>query len=319
MKNSVKYFLYAPALLSFVFLIAASFKVADKLFYTFKLHNPKDVKEFFKYTPDEVPFISSHRGGSRQGYPENCIATFEHTLQTTHSMIEFDPHYTKDSVLVVMHDPTLNRTSNGTGKIADYTFAELKKFRLKDENGTVTDYPIPTLDEVIEWGKGKTIMDMDMKEVPIEARVKEIEKHHAEASTIVMAYTIADAQKCYKLDKNINMEVMLNTVDKLKEFDKSGVPWANVFVFVSHQPVTDRTIFDEIHKRGAMAMEGTSQSYDTMYKKGAITLDELNNDYKKTFESGADIIEVNLGIEAGNALRDWQKTKLAGSSKAKFF
>jgi len=68
-----------------------------------------------------------------------------------------------------------------------------------------------------------------------------------------------------------------------------------------------------------MAMEGTSQSYDAMYKKGAITLDELNSDYKKTFESGADIIEVNLGIEAGNALRDWQKAKLAGSSKAKFF
>jgi glycerophosphoryl diester phosphodiesterase len=318
MKNSVKYYLGASALLSFVFLIVAGFKVAGK-FNTFKLRNPKDVKEFFKYTADEVPFISSHRGGSRKDYPENCIATFEHTLQNTHSMIEFDPHYTKDSVLVVMHDPTLNRTSNGEGKIADHTMAEIKTYRLKDETGAVTDYPIPTLDEVLEWGKGKTIMVMDMKEVSVEARVHEIEKNHAEASTIVMAYTIADAQKCYKMDKNINMEVMLNSVDKVKEFDNSGVPWANVFVFVSQKPVTDRAVFDEIHKRGAMAMEGTAFSYDADYKKGTIKLDELNNDYKGIFASGADIIEVNLSMEAGAALKEIQQAKLAQSSKARFF
>lgn len=318
MKNSVKFYIGASALLSFVFLVVAGFKVADK-FYTFKLHNPKDVKEFFKYTPDEVPFISSHRGGACKGYPENCIATFEHTLQNTHSMMEFDPHYTKDSVLVVMHDPTLNRTSNGTGKIADHTLAEIKTFRLKDGTGAVTEYPIPTLDEVLEWGKGKTIMVMDMKEVSIEARVREIEKHHAEASTIVMAYTIADAQKCYKMDKNINMEVMLNTVDKLKEFDNSGVPWANVFVFVSQKPVTDRTIFDEIHKRGAMAMEGTATSYDASYMKGDIKLDELTNDYQGIFKAGADIIEVNLSMEAGAALKDMQQAKMAKSTKARFF
>ena len=52
-------------------------------------------------------------------------------------MIEMDPHYTKDSVLVVMHDPTLNRTSDGDGKIINYTYEELKKVRLKDP--TISD------------------------------------------------------------------------------------------------------------------------------------------------------------------------------------
>jgi len=264
--------------------------------------------------------ISSHRGGARKGYPENCIATFENTLSHTHSLLEMDPHYTKDSDIVVMHDATLNRTSNGTGKIADHTLAEIKSYKLKDVDGNLTNYQIPTLDEVLEWAKGKTILVMDMKELSMEARVKKVQQHKAYASTIIMAYTIADAQKCYKLDKNIVMEVMLNSVEKVKEFDNSGVPWQNVVVFVSQKPVTDPTVFNEIHKRGAMCMEGVAFSYDAAYSKGEIkSIEELNNDYKGIIAAGADIIEANLGIEVGNAIHDLQQRKLTSSSKAKFF
>lgn len=319
MKRSVKYYAGILILLAVVFVAGFSFKAADKL-YTFKLRNANDVKEFFKYTPDAVPMISSHRGGARKGFPENCIATFENTLSHTHSLLEMDPHYTKDSDIVVMHDATLNRTSNGTGKIADHTLAEIKSYKLKDVDGNLTSYQIPTLDEVLEWAKGKTILVMDMKELSMEARVKKVQQHKAYASTIIMAYTIADAQKCYKLDKNIVMEVMLNSVEKVKEFDNSGVPWQNVVVFVSQKPVTDPTVFNEIHKRGAMCMEGVAFSYDAAYTKGEIkSIEELNNDYKGIIAAGADIIEANLGIEVGNAIHDLQQRKLVSSSKAKFF
>lgn len=318
MKRSVKYYTGILILLPVVFVAVLGFKAADK-FYTFKLRNAKDVKEFFKYTPDALPFISAHRGGARKGYPENCIATFENTLSHVHSMLEMDPHYTKDSSIVVMHDPTLNRTSNGTGKIADHTLQEIKSYRLKDVDGNLTNYQIPTLDEVLEWAKGKTILVMDMKELSMEARVKKVQEHKAYASTIIMAYTIADAQKCYKLDKNIVMEVMLNSVEKVKEFDNSGVPWQNVIVFVSQKPVTDPTVFNEVHKRGAMCMEGAAFSYDAAYTKGDINMEELNKDYKSIIAAGADVIEANLAIEAGTAIHDLQQAKLPSSSKAKFF
>ncbi|MES2277094.1 MAG: glycerophosphodiester phosphodiesterase family protein [Bacteroidota bacterium] len=316
MKNLVKYCLVALAVVSISLFTA--FKTADK-FYTFKLRNANDVKEFLKYTPDAAPFISAHRGGFRTGYPENCIATFEHTLTNVHSMMEFDPHYTKDSAIVVMHDPTLNRTSNGTGKISDHTLAEIKQFRLKDPDGNVTNFQIPTLDEVLEWAKGKTLMVMDMKDVPVEARVKKIQEHHAQSCALIMAYSIADAKKCYALDHSICMEVMLNSVDKLKEFDASGVPWANVFVFVSQKPVADRAIFDEIHKRGAMAMEGCAFSYDADFAAGKITRDELDKAHRDVVNMGVDIIETNLAIETGASINDMQKAKLAKSTKAKFF
>lgn len=318
MKRSVKYYAGILILLPAAFVAVLGFRAADK-FCTFKLHNAKDVKEFFKYTPDAVPFISAHRGGARKGYPENCIATFENTLSHVHSLLEMDPHYTKDSDIVVMHDATLDRTSNGTGKIADHTLKEVKSYKLKDVDGNLTNYQIPTLDEVLEWAKGKTILVMDMKELSMEARVKKVQEHKAYASTIIMAYTIADAQKCYKLDKNIVMEVMLNSVEKVKEFDNSGVPWQNVIVFVSQKPVTDPTVFNEIHKRGAMCMEGAAFSYDAAYTKGNISIEELNKDYKSIIAAGADVIEANLAIEAGTAIHDLQQAKMASSSKAKFF
>ena len=107
------------------------------------------MKDFFHYTSDRIPFVSSHRGAPALGYPKNCIATFAKTLRHTWSIIEMDPHYTKDSVIILMHDPTLDRTSTGHGKISDHTFAEIQQLNLKDDLGNVTKYKIPKLDDVI--------------------------------------------------------------------------------------------------------------------------------------------------------------------------
>ena len=64
---------------------------------------------------------------------------------------EIDPRLTKDSVIVLMHDVTLDRTTNATGRLADYTWEELQDVSLKDSEGNVTSCRIPTLEGVIEW------------------------------------------------------------------------------------------------------------------------------------------------------------------------
>ncbi|WP_420150714.1 glycerophosphodiester phosphodiesterase family protein [Spirosoma sp.] len=294
----------------------SGFNVAPKL-NTIQVNKGKTVKDFFAYSPDRLPFVSAHRGGARKGFPENCLATFENTLSQVHAILEIDPHYTKDSAIVLMHDPTLNRTSIGQGKISDYTLKELQNLKLKDTEGNVTAYHMPTLDEALEWAKGKTILVLDMKDVPMEARVRKIEEHHAEASAIVMAYSNVDAQKCYQLNKNILMEVMLGTMDKVREFDKTGVPWQNVVVFVSHTLGKEREIFDEIHKRGAMCMIGSSRNYDIRYAKSEIKSDELTKGYLGIINDGADIIEADLAIEAGTAIKPLQQVRT--SSKALYF
>ena len=317
MNFSKKRSILALTLLSLTGLsILCGFETAPKL-KTIQIYKGKTMKDFMAYSPDRLPFVCAHRGGARKGFPENCLPTFENTLAQVHAILEVDPHYTKDSAIVLMHDPTLDRTSNGQGKVSDYTLKELQSLKLKDTDGNLTAYHMPTLDETLEWAKGKTILVLDMKDVPIEARVRKIEEHHAEANAIVMAYNNEDAVKCYQLNKHIVMEVMLGTMEKVREFDKLGIPWQNVVVFVSHSLGKEQEIFNEIHKRGAMCMIGSSRNYDRQYAKGEITSDELTRGYTGIIKAGADIIEADLAIEAGTALKPLQN--VGSSSKVLYF
>ncbi|GAA4305453.1 sulfatase-like hydrolase/transferase [Compostibacter hankyongensis] len=284
--------------------------------HVFRVSSPAETKALLHYTPDRIPFVSSHRGGPTLGYPENAIATFRNTLRHTWSIMEMDPHYTRDSAIVVMHDPTLDRTSTGHGKISDHTLAELQQLQLKDVHGNVTQYKIPTLDAVLEWAKGKTLLIMDQKDVSVEVRARKIMEHHAEANVLIMAYTFEDAQKCYALDKDIMMEVFIPDRAAAEKFEKTGVPWSNVVAFVTHGEPKDSGVFRYLHERGVMAIRGSSRNIDKQYTGGEISKQELLEGYRRIIRSGADIVEADLGIEAGQGLGPIQVMQ---GTKKKFF
>ena len=136
--------------------------------YYIDIKDRAQLHEWFRYSPERPVVISGHRGGMVTGFPENCIESFEKTLTMMPSFFEIDPRMTKDSVIVLMHDATIDRTTTGTGKVSDYTYAELQQFFLKDREGNVTTYKIPTLEECIAWSQGKTILNLDIKDVPLE-------------------------------------------------------------------------------------------------------------------------------------------------------
>ena len=286
---------------------------------TFNISDAGDLKAFFSYTDDRIPFVCAHRGGDRPFFPENCIATFENTLLQVNAMIETDPRYTRDSLIVLMHDPTLERTTNGTGRVCDFTLEELKKLRLKDSYGNITDYQIPTLAEALEWSKSKTILVLDRKDVPIDTRIKMIEEHKAESHAIVIAYSIDEIKKCYGINPDIMMEIMLADTAQVNKFDKTGVPWENVVGFVSHGLVENPEIFKIIHSKGTMCIVGSSRNHDLSYKKGDIkSIEELSPKYIKMITDGADIIEADLAIEAGLSIKS-SVPLMKSTSKRKFF
>lgn len=298
---------YGMALL--VFLALQLVAHAQKL-HTITVKTPEDLKRFFRYTDDRIPFISAHRGGARPGFPENCIATFENTLKHTHAILEVDPRLTKDSVIVLMHDATLDRTTNGTGKVSDYTWAELQQLKLKDTEGKVTEHRIPTLDEVIRWAKGKTILILDKKSVPPELTAKKIREHNAEAWTMVMAYSYEEARQYHSWNRDIVMEVFIPTRERLEEFSQCGVPFENVVAFIAHRLPEDKSLYKAIHDKGVMCIVGSSRVYDKQYVQGARDV------YAIMLSEGVDIIEADLAIEAGEAIRHLVPGK---SAKKKYF
>ena len=94
--------------------------------------------------------VIAHRGFSAE-YPENTIAAFKAAVAAKADYIEIDVHLSKDGKIVVMHDDTIDRTTNGTGFVNDYTLIELREFDAGAWfNDKFAGERIPTLLEEIE-------------------------------------------------------------------------------------------------------------------------------------------------------------------------
>lgn len=281
------------------------FSAGKKKNHYIDARTPENLREMFRYDGQGICFLSAHRGGPEKHLPENCIVTFANTLKHTYAIMEIDPRYTKDSIIVVHHDHALQRTTTGEGRVSDFTFKELRKLRLKDMAGNATRHKIPTLDELFKWAKGKTILVLDKKDVPIEERVKAVEKNKAEASAIVMAYSFEEAQKCYALNKNIMMQIFINTSQKVDEFDKTGVPWENVVVFVGHQMPDDLSVFEKIHQKGACCIVGTSRNIDREFIEERIENRQAwVNQYNDLYNKGVDILETDIPVPVSEAVAE---------------
>lgn len=100
--------------------------------------------------------IFAHRGAS--GYaPENTLEAFALAMEQGADGIELDVQMTRDGELVVIHDETVDRVSDGTGEVRSYTLEELKKLRVSNHMEQYPDVRIPTLREVLELVKPGTM------------------------------------------------------------------------------------------------------------------------------------------------------------------
>ncbi len=95
------------------------------------------------------PLVWAHRGASGY-YPENTLIAFEKAVELGADGIELDVHLTKDGQLVVIHDEWLDRTSDGSGWVKDYTLEELRKYNYNKTQPQVEHADIPTMREVFE-------------------------------------------------------------------------------------------------------------------------------------------------------------------------
>ena len=93
--------------------------------------------------------VAAHRGGAAL-WPENSLLAFRQALALGVDALEFDLHMTSDGELVVLHDPTLDRTTTGTGPVRDLKLAELAVMRLKTREGAVTAERVPTFAQVLD-------------------------------------------------------------------------------------------------------------------------------------------------------------------------
>ena len=112
------------------------------------------------------PVIIGHRG-YRARYPENTMAGFEAAMDAGADMIELDVHLTRDNQLVVIHDEKVDRTTNGKGRVSDFTLKELKQLDAgKWFDAAFSGEQIPILSDVLDLIRGKLCINIEIKAVP---------------------------------------------------------------------------------------------------------------------------------------------------------
>ena len=140
-------------LLIFALVVVSAFTTmaesrTDKLLR--ELRNPKS----------DYVFVVSHRADWRN-FPENSLEAIESAIKMGVDIVELDVRRTADGELVVCHDSTINRTTNGKGKVSELTLEYIRSRYLRAGHGATTHYKMPTLAEALDLCNGRVMINLD--------------------------------------------------------------------------------------------------------------------------------------------------------------
>ena len=163
----------------------------------------------------ESTLLQAHRAGPRRGFAENALSTIEASLSDGAVFIEIDVAELGDGTLILMHDLTVDRTTNGHGALSTYTLDAFKMLRLVDDEGTVLDEAPPTLNEALELLKGRGIAQLDMKNISVDEIATAVVAQDAVSRSLVITYSLTDALRMHELVPGIMISVAVNSLDDI--------------------------------------------------------------------------------------------------------
>mgnify|MGYP002617665928 CR=1 FL=1 len=322
--------------------VAEERPASEKRLHTVQINSLEDLKAYFRYDPERDIIVSGHRGGMMPGYPENCIESCEKTLSMMPTFFEIDFSFTKDSVMVLMHDLTIDRTTNGKGRVADYTYEELQQFCLVDRDRNVTPYKIPRLKDLLEWGKDKVVFNFDNKYINTKGVSDEVRKASLDYyirqlrpggdwsmyhNIMLSVRSVEEALYYWEHGiRNVMFCVEISSMEHFRAYDASPIPWKYIMAYIRLAVNPDlQPVYDLLHAEGVMTMTsitGSSDKVKNPYDRRVAYLRELvaepdiiETDYPSEFvdlpRSRAEIhalqdraIEGNRSVKADKAKKE---------------
>ena len=247
--------------------------------HTVKIASFEEFQSYFRYVPGRDIIISAHRGGMQEGYPENCIASCEKTLSMMPTFFEIDFSFTKDSVMVLMHDLTIDRTTTGKGLVADYTYDELRRLNLVDRDGKVTPYRIPRLKDVLEWGKDKVVFNFDNKYINTKGVSDEVRRASLDYyikqlrpggewsmyhNIMLSVRSIEEALYYWNHGiRNVMFCVEISSMEHFRAYEASPIPWKYIMAYIRLAVNPElQQVYDLLHAEGVMTMTSITGSSD---------------------------------------------------------
>lgn len=159
--------------------------------------------------------IFAHRGSSGS-HPENTISAFREAKRVGADGIEIDINMTKDNQLVVIHDQTVNRTTNGEGRVRDFTLEEIRQLDAGSWfSDDFSEERIPTLKEVLHFVKNnKLLLNIELKNVGVsypeieKKMIKEIEDDNLEDQVIISSFNHYALKRVNQLNPKLECAIL---------------------------------------------------------------------------------------------------------------
>lgn len=180
--------------------------------------NPSNLDQiltkFHDYSSKKV-LIVAHRAMHTK-FPENSLIAFQHSIDSGVDIIETDIRTTKDGKLILMHDGTVDRTTNGEGKLKDFTFAELQKLELDKESDDPNNHKVPLAEDALNLAHGKIMIDLDIKDVFVKHLVDLVHKTNTQKQVLFFDSDFAVLDSVLLLDSTLMLMPRAHSLEEVR-------------------------------------------------------------------------------------------------------
>ncbi|WP_299324402.1 glycerophosphodiester phosphodiesterase family protein [Parasphingopyxis sp.] len=251
----------------------------------------------------DATLISAHRGGPEPGFPENALETLVHVMAQAPMLLEIDVRRSSDGVLLLFHDAELDTDTEASGPFAAQTAATLRTLRLRDNDGQLTEARIPALADIVEWARGRAVLQLDVKRgVPHEEAVAMLQAHDAEDYAAIITYTIPDAARVTAASDRVMISTSIDEIEDLDALIARGIPPERIIAWTGLDTPRPE-LWAALAERGVSANFGTLWTLDE-----AIAAAGSDEAYARFAQQGADILSTDRHHQAFAALETRQNT-----------
>ena len=245
----------------------------------------------------DVTLLQAHRAGDRPGAAENSLGAIEASMADGAVFIEIDVARTADGVLVLMHDRTLERTTDGQGRVVDTGYEDFAALRLEDVDGRVLSEAPPTLAEALDALAGRGIAQIDLKGVDVATIARAIDAADAADRSIVITPSIEDTIALHRALPEVMFSVGIDEPEDLDRLVDAGVDLSRAQAWLGTG--TGNPALDAM-----LAQRAVETSYGDFRGEREGTVD-----YRLLADNGAEVISVDNVPAAAAALQARQRAR----------
>ncbi|MDR6197666.1 glycerophosphodiester phosphodiesterase family protein [Siphonobacter sp. SORGH_AS_0500] len=230
-----------------------------------------------------IVLVASHRA-VHHTLPENSIPAFQKAIEIGVDIIETDVKVSKDGIPFLLHDRTLNRTTNGRGNAEEYTLAELNTLYLKDSQGKLTSERIPTLEELLRLAKGKIYIDLDLKTDRLSPVVEMIRKMDMSAQVFFFDDDTTALAQVRQVNAADQLMPRAHSKTQAEELLSSFKP---KLIHIDHS-FYEAPVSELIKKQGARVWINALGEPDALVRKG-----QIEKGLSMVLDHGANVIQTD--------------------------